>query len=81
MRPGLGGYWRRIGRIGHLAVRAESLRVEEDRMSLFAAVDHNLRRTEVVEEDTLGGHNPGEVLVAGNPGSSLEGIGCMDLTC
>ena len=50
-------------------------------MNLFAAVDHNLRRTEVVEEDIPGGRNPGEVLVAGNPGSSLEGIGCMDLTC
>lgn len=83
MHPGLGGYWHRIDRIGPLAVHAESLRVGEDRMSLFSAVDHNLeelRRTEVVE-DIPGSRNPGGVLVAGNPGSSLEGIGCMGLTC
>lgn len=50
-------------------------------MNWFSAVDHNLRHTEVVEEDIPRGRNPEGVLVAGNPGSSLEGIGCMDLTC
>lgn len=53
-------------------------------MSLFSAVDHNLeelRRTEVVEVDIPDGHSPGGVLVTGNPGSSLGGIGYMGLTC
>lgn len=83
MHPGPGGYWHRIGRIGHLAVRAESLPVGEDRKSLFSAVVHNLeglRRTEV-EEDIPGDRSPAGVLVAGNPGSNLEGIGCTGQTC
>lgn len=83
MHPGPGGYWHRTDHIGHLAVRAESLRLREARMSLFSAVDHNLeelRRTEVVEVDSPDGHSPGGVLVTGNPGSSLGGIGCMGLT-
>lgn len=83
MHPGPGGYWHRIDRIGHLAVRAESLLVGEDRTSLFSAVGHileGLHRIEV-EEDIPGGRSPAGSLVAGNPGSNLEGIGCMGLTC
>lgn len=83
MHPGPGDYWHRIDRIGHLAVRAESLLVGEDRKNLFSAVVHNLEelhRTEA-EEDIPGDRNPAGVLVAGNPGSNLEGIGCMGLTC
>lgn len=81
MHLGPGGYWHHIDRIGRLAVRAESLRVGEGRKSLFSVVDHNLeelRHTEV-EEDTLGDSRGS--LVAGNPASSLGGIGCMGLTC
>lgn len=82
MHPDPGGYWHRIDRIGHLAARAESLRVGEDRMSLFSAVDHSLeeRRRTATVEDTPGSRNPERALVAGNPGSSLGGIGCMGLT-
>ncbi len=83
MHLGPGGYWHRIDRIGHLAVRAESLRFGEGRRSLFSAVDHTLeelRRTEV-EEDNPGDRSPGGDLAAGNPGSNLGGIGCMGLTC
>lgn len=81
MHPDPGGYWHRIDRIGHLAARAESLRVGEDRMSLFSAVDHSLeeRRRTATVEDTPGSRNPERALVAGNPGSSLGGIGCMGL--
>lgn len=82
MHPDPEGYWHRIDHIGHLAVRAESLPVEEDRKSSFSEGVHNpegLRRTEV-EEDIPGGRNPAGALVAGSPGSSLEGIGCMGLT-
>ena len=83
MHLGPGGYWHHIDRTGRLAVRAESLRVGEGQKSSFSVVDHNLeelRRTEV-EEDILGGRNPGGFLVAGSLGSSLGGIGCMGLTC
>lgn len=52
-------------------------------MNLFFAVDHSLEelRHIEVEVDILGGRNPGEGLVVGNPGSNLEGIGCMGRTC
>ena len=83
MHPDPVGYWHHIDRIGHLAVRAESLPVGEDQKSLFSAVVHNLEelhRTEV-EEDIPGYRNPAGVLVAGNLGSNLGGIGCMGLTC
>lgn len=79
-----GGYWHRIDRIGHLAVRAGILLVEEGRMSSLSEVGHSLevrRRTEVVEVDIPGGRNPAGVPVAGNPGRNWGGIGCMGLTC
>ena len=83
MHLGPGGYWHRIDRIGHLAVRAESLPVGEDRKSSFSAAVHNLEELHriEVEEDIPGDRNPAGVLVAGNPGSNLGGIGCMGLTC
>ena len=83
MHLGPGGYWHRIDRIGHLAVRAESLPVGEDRKSSFSAVVHNLEELHhiEVEEDIPGDRNPAGVLVAGNPGSNLGDIGCMGLTC
>ena len=77
--PDPGDCWHRIDRIGHLAVRAGTLRVGEDRTSLLSEVGHSLevlRHTEVVEEDI---RNPGGVVPeAGNLGSSREGIDCMD---
>ena len=82
MHPDPEGCWHRIDHIGHLAVRAESRLVGEDRKSLFSEVVHNLeglRRTGV-EEDIPGGRSPAGVLVAGNPGSSLGGIDCTGLT-
>lgn len=80
MHRGPGGYWHHTGHTGHLVVRVGSLRVGGDRKSLFSAVGRNPRRTEAVEEDILGYHSPGEVLVAGNPGRNWEGIGCMGPT-
>lgn len=82
-RPGPGGCWHRIDRIGHLAVRAEILRVGEGRMNLLSEGGHSLevlRRIEVVKEDIPGSRDPGGVLEEGNPGSSLGGIGYMGLT-
>lgn len=81
-RPGPEGCWHRIDRIGHLAVRAGTLRVGEVRMSLLFEVGHSLevlRRT-AVEADIPGGRNPVGDPVEGNPGRNLEGIGCMGLT-
>lgn len=83
MHSGPGGYWHHTGRIGHPAVRAESLHVVEGQMNLLFVVDHNLEelRHIGVEVDNLGGRNPEEGPVVGNLGSNLGGIGCMGLTC
>ena len=83
MHPDLGGYWHRTGRIDHLAARAESLPVEEDRRSSLSLVDHNLgkvRRTVVAEVDILDGRSLEEGPVGDNLGRNSEGIDCMDLT-
>ena len=83
MHPDLGGYWHRTGRIDHLAARAESLPVGEDRRNSPSLVAHNLgevRRTVVAEVDTLGGRSLEEGPVGDNLGRNLEGIGCMGLT-
>ena len=77
------GCWHRIGHIDHLAARAESPLVGEGRKSWSYVMDRILEkghRTEVVAVGILGDRNPGEGLVVGNPGHSLEGTGCMDLT-
>ena len=83
MHPDLGGYWRRTGRIDHLAARAESLPVEEDRTSSPSLEDHNLgevRRTVVAEVDILDDRSLEEGPVGDNLGRNSEGIGCMGLT-
>lgn len=83
MHLDLEGYWRRTGRTGHLAARAENLLVGEDQMSWLCLVDHNLeevRRTVVVEVDSLDGRSLVEGPVGDNLGRSLEDIGCKGLT-
>ena len=83
MHPDLGGYWHRTGRIDHLAGRAESLPVEEDRTNSPSPVDHNLgevRRTVVAEVDILGGRSLEEGPVGDDLGRNWEGIGCKGLT-
>ena len=83
MHLDLGGYWHRTGRTGHLAARAESLLVGEDRTSSLFRVDHNLeevRRTVAVEVDTLDGRSLVEGPVGDNLGRSWEDTGCMGLT-
>ena len=83
MHPDLGGYWHRIGRIGRLAARAESLLAGEDRMSWLSQVDHSLekvRRIEAVEVDILGSRNLVEGPVGDSLGRNSEDIDCMGLT-
>ena len=83
MHPDLGGCWHRTGRTDHLAARAESLPVEEDRRNWLSLVGHNLgkvRRTVVAEVDILDGRSLEEGPVGDNLGRNSEDIDCMGLT-